>query len=225
MIRKYLMLGAAAAMPLGFIAATSGIAGASGPTYNVATDHITCTTVTGSAKFSPALQLGGSSPETTSIKLALSGCTISGPVGTPDITAITGKGAGTLNSATNNALALEGTNAVTGSITIKWKAVGAKLLSATSTVSPSSLTGGAQSDGYASFALNSGSASVSGDFAGTNSGATSNLYVETVQTTAALTTEITPGPPPKDKPAKGIKTIGLTGGNPGETTPTQLTLS
>jgi hypothetical protein len=224
MIRKFLMIGAATAMPLGFLAATGGIAGAKALPINVSTDHVTCTTVTGSAKFSPALQLSGSSSETTSIKLDLSGCTISGPVATPGVT-VTGKGAGTLDSATNNALALEGTNAVTGSITIKWKAVGGKLSLATSTVTPTSLTGAAQSDGYASFALDSGSASVSGDFAGTDSGSTSNLYVETVQTTAALTTEISAGPPPKDKPAKGIKEIGLTGGNPGETTPTQLTLS
>src|ERR1700677_2482193 len=86
MIRKFLMIGAATAMPLGFLAATGGIAGAKTLPINVSTDHVTCTTVTGSAKFSPALQESGPfSAETTSIKLALAGCTISGPVATTGI--------------------------------------------------------------------------------------------------------------------------------------------
>jgi hypothetical protein len=226
MIRKFLMIGAATAMPLGFLAATGGIAGAKTLPIDVSTDHVTCTAVTGSAKFSPALQGSGPfSAETTSIKLSLAGCTISGPVATTGIT-VTGKGGGTLHSATNSALALAGTNAVTGSITISWKAVGGKISAKSSVVTPSSLSGAPQGDGFASFSLDPGSAAVSGDFAGADSGAASNLYVETVQTTTGLAAELAPGgTPAKPKPSKGIKAIGLTGGNPGETTPTQLTLS
>src|ERR1700722_15096245 len=49
-----------------------------GGSNGVATGSITCSSLSGSATFSPALTLIGSSPETTNITLQATGCTTSG---------------------------------------------------------------------------------------------------------------------------------------------------
>jgi hypothetical protein len=59
-----------------------------------------------------------------------------------------------------------------------------------------------------------GNASVSGDFAGSDSGASSNLYSETTQPVTTLTTEAT---------GKGIKSVTL-GTDGTHTTPNSLNL-
>src|SRR5665213_2198827 len=80
MIRKLMMVAAAAAMPLGVIAATGGIATAKALPTDASHDTVTCTGISGSVKFKPALTTSGSpsSSGTTSIKGALTGCTTNG---------------------------------------------------------------------------------------------------------------------------------------------------
>lgn len=93
-----------------------------------------------------------------------------------------------------------------------------KLTSKMSTVTLTQVTGGTPSDGFASFAVTAGTASVSGDFTGGNAGANAALYVETGQTTATLAGEITGTKP------KGIKKVTLVSNNPAQTTPSSITL-
>lgn len=210
-MKKLLMVAAAAAMPVGLIA-SAGAASAKGAAVDVTHATISCTSVTGAAKFAPSLILGGSNPENTNVKLALSGCTVSGVAG---VTISAGKGAGVLHSATNNATALLGPTPISGHVNVKWSS-NVKLTSKMSTVTVTVVTGGVPGDGYASLAITSGNASVSGDFAGTDSGATSTMYAETMQTIGTLTSEATP-------PAKGIKSVTL-GTDGTHTTPNSLHL-
>jgi hypothetical protein len=194
-MKKLLLAAAVIAMPVGLIASTAGVASAGGAKVDVTHATVTCTTATGAAKFAPSLVFGGVQPENTSIKLTLGGCTTNAP----GVTISGGKGAGVLHSATNNALALLGPTAVTGQVNIKW-ASNVKLTSKTSTVTVTVITGGT-SGSYASLAVSAGNASVSGDFAGSDSGATSTLYTETTQTVGTLNSEASS--------SKGIKSITL----------------
>jgi hypothetical protein len=211
-MKKLWMVAAAAAMPVGLIA-TAGTAGAGKPNpVDVSHATITCTSVTGVAKFAPSLIIGGTKPENINVKLALGGCTVSGVAG---VTITAGKGAGVLHAPTNNATALGGTTSVTGHVNISWKS-SPKLTFKMSTVDVTAVTGGVPGDGYASLSILAGNASVSNDFAGTDNGATSTMYAETTQTTATLGTEATP-------PSKGIKSINL-GTDGTHTTPNSLHL-
>ena len=195
-MKKLLLAAAAVAMPVGMIASTAGIAGAGAPKTDVTHNTVSCTTVTGTAKFAPALISGGSQPENTNVKLVLGGCTTDAA----GVTISAGKGSGVLHSASNNATSLLGPTAVTGQVVIKWT-TNKKLTTKSSTVTVTVVTGGT-SGSYASFAVTSGNASVAGDFAGSDAGATTTLYAETTQTLATLGAEATP-------PAKGIKSITL----------------
>lgn len=142
-MKKILIAAAAATMPLGMLAVTAGVASAGAPKVDVTHATIACTTVTEKAKFAPALVLGGAQPENTNIKIAVGGCTVSGVSG---VTIGGGAGSGVLHSATNNATALLGPTAVTGSIKIKW-ASNVKLTSKDSTVTVTVITGGTPADG------------------------------------------------------------------------------
>ena len=71
-MKKIMLAAAAVAMPIGIMAATTGIAGAGAPKTDVGTATITCSTVTGGLKFAPALTAAGSQPENTNVKLAVS---------------------------------------------------------------------------------------------------------------------------------------------------------
>ncbi len=198
-MKKIVLAVAAVAMPLGLVAGTAGIAGAGGPKTDVSSATIDCSSVTGGLKFAPALTSTGGNPENTNVKLVLSGCTVSG---VPGVTVSGGKGAGVLHSANNNATALAGTNTVTGQINIKW-ASSTKLTSKMSTVTVTATTGGV-SGSYAFMSLGAGQATVSGDFAGTDSGASPAVYFESTQTIATFGSELG---------GKGIKafTIGTDG--------------
>ncbi len=210
-MKKLLLTAAAVAMPLGAIAGTASVAGAGAPKVDVTHATVDCTGVTGSAKFAPSLTLTGTSPEKTSIKLALSGCTVSG---VPGVTISAGSGSGTLHSATNSAAALLGPTAVTGSVKIKWTS-NVKLTNKDSTVTITVITGGTPSDNYASLAVLSGDSSVAGDFAGSDLGATSTMYTETMQDVTTLATEAASRP--------GLKSITL-GTDGTHTTPNSLHL-
>ena len=137
-MKKIMLAAAAVAMPIGIMAATTGIAGAGAPKTDVGTATITCSTVTGGLKFAPALTAAGGQPENTNVKLAVSGCTVSGVAG---VTISAGKGTGVLHSANNGAAALAGTTAVTGQIIIKWTS-NVKLTSKESTLTVTAITGG-----------------------------------------------------------------------------------
>jgi len=199
-MKKFVLTAAVVAMPLGLVAGTAGIAGAGGPGTDVSHATITCTTVTGGLKFAPALTTAGGQPLNTNVKLAISGCTVSGVAG---VTVSAGKGAGVLHAANNSATALAGTTTVTGQINVKWSS-NVKLASKTSTLTVTATTGGT-SGSYASISIGSGQATVSGDFAGTDSGTSPAMYVESTQTIGTFAGELA-GP-------KGIKvlTIGTDG--------------
>ena len=211
-MKKLLLAAAAVAMPVGIIASTAGVSGAGAPKIDVSHATIACTSVTGTAKFAPALTIGGVLPENTNVKIAFSGCTVTGAAG---VSGVTGSGSGVLHSATNNAVALLGPVPTTGSINIKWKTTSGKLLSKTTSVTPSAITGGTPSDGYASLAVVLGSATVTGDFTGTDSGASSSMYAETTQTVGAITVSATG--------SKGLKSVSL-GTDGTHTTPNSLNL-
>jgi len=200
-MKKLLLTAAAVAMPVGLVAGTAAIAGAAGPATDVSHATITCTTVTGGLKFAPALTAAGGQPLNTNVKLAISGCTVSGVAG---VTVSAGKGAGVLHGANNSATALAGTTTVTGQINVKWTS-NVKLTSKMSTLTVTATTGGT-SGSYAFISIGSSQATVTGDFAGTDSGTTPAMYVESTQTISTLGGELVP-------PAKGIKalTIGTDG--------------
>ena len=197
-MRKLLLGAAAVALPVGILASSAGIAGASkAPPVDLSHASVTCTTVTGAAKFGPGITSSGTSPENVNIKLALSGCTASGVSG---VTVMSGKGAGILHLASNNATTLFGTNPVLGGhINIKW-ATSPKPVFKMSTVTVTMITG-AVSGNYGSFAVAAGQASVANDFAGSDNGASSSLYVETTQTTTALAASLTA--------SKGLKVVNF----------------
>jgi len=197
-MKKLLLAASAVAMPIGLVAATGGVASAGAPKVDVSNASITCTSVTGQAKFAPSLVLAGpfKPAENTNIKLALSGCTVTGA---PSVTISGGKGAGVLHSNSNSAAALLGPVVVTGQINIKWTS-NVKLTSKQSSVNVTLVNGGVSAP-YASLSVAAGKASVTGDFAGSDGGATSTLYAETTQPVAAITTSASS--------SKGLKSINL----------------
>src|SRR5664280_1407282 len=162
-MKKLMLAAASVALPVGLIASTASMASAASPATDVTHASITCTTVTGAAKFAPALTGVGGNPENTSIKLVVGGCTVSGA---PGVTISGGKGSGVLHSASNSALALLGPVAVTGQVNVKWTS-NVKLTSKMSSVNVTVVTGGT-SGSYASLAVTAGHASVTGDFAGSD---------------------------------------------------------
>jgi hypothetical protein len=198
-MRRLLMATAAVALPAGILTSTAGVAGAlKPPAPNVTSASVTCTSVTGAAKFAPRVVLGGTSPENTNIKLVVGGCTVSGVSG---VTVTSGKAAGILHYASNDATNLSGrTPVLSGHVNIKWSS-SPKLSFKMSTVNVVATTGGTDGS-YASFAIAAGDATVSNDFSGTDGGASSTFYAETTDTVATLTTEATP-------PSKGIKKISF----------------
>ena len=212
-MKKLLLAAAAVALPVGIIASTAGIAAAKGTPVDVTNASITCTAVSGQLKFAPALTAAGGKPENTNVKLAVSGCTVSGVAG---VTVTSGKGAGVLHSASNAVAGLLGATAVTGQVNIQW-ASSPKLTSKMSTVTVTFFTGGTSTDGFATLDITAGHASVSGDFSGGDAGANTTLHAETGQTVAQLGTEVTP-------PNKGIKSVTMVSNNPGQPTPSSLHL-
>jgi len=71
-------------------------------------------------------------------------------------------------------------------VDIHWKTASGKLAWPKSTVMVSSVVGASAADGYASLSIAPGTAAVAGDFAGTDAGASSAMYVESLDTVAQL---------------------------------------
>jgi len=188
MIRKLLLVAAATAMPFGFIAATGGIAGATTP-IDATHGTVTCTGITGSAKFSPAVttdEAAGTS--TIAIKAALTGCTTN-----DGVTVESAKVAGTLSTTRtageNGCAALVGGSSATGNLVTTWKTV-QKLVSKTSTIAVNSISGSVGGNGHADFNIpgTTPNGTASGSFQGTNGGASDATSAQTTETASALAT-------------------------------------
>jgi hypothetical protein len=165
------------------------------PPIDVSHDHVTCTSFYGTLKFKPGILLlepvGGFTPTTATVKATLDGCVDSDNV---NAKIAASKLSGTINYPSNDSGQLQGKKPATGSFTITWKTApgAAKLTAATSTLNFTQLdtsivnittSGGPTgsdhnfSDGYGDFTLGTDAAhgataapTVTGDFAGTDSG-------------------------------------------------------
>ena len=222
MIRKILMVGAAAAMPVGALAMGAGIAGAS-TTYSVGTATASCTTSGGKVAFKVPLGVPTSSiptsqwvqppagPQTTKVSKITLTCTSSAVTGT-----FTGSAAGVITSASSD-YALTGLSGGalpdSGSLTIKWKAPsGQKFSSKSSVLSFTDIIGGTGAcvanplDTCGTFTVPGtvGSATITGAFAGSDGGASSTTSSSTTQDETTLLTQ--------GVSKKGVKGITLATG-------------
>lgn len=196
-MKTYLKMATVIALPIGLIASTATMASAKGAgKIDVSKASIDCTTVTGSAGLAPKITTTVPTKVNSKVKLSLSGCTVSGATG---ITTITGSAAGVLHATPGTFTGLPATAPVTGKLTIKWTS-SAKLSGPKSVLHVTSVTVAAAIDGNASISI--GGASVSGDFAGSDSGATSTLTGESTQTLAALAAAAS---------TTGLGSVGLAG--------------
>jgi hypothetical protein len=199
MIRKLLMVTAVVAMPLGMIAATGGVANAAG--INAKMNTVTCTGITGTAKFSPTVTKSEPAGTTkTTITATLSGCT-SNATG---LTVKSGKVTGTLSDkhvAEDGCTGLAGSIPAVGKLTTKWTTT-PTLTSGNSVISVKSLTGGVGSDGNATFSIpgSTPNGPPSGSFEGTNDGASDATSAQTTTSAASIL---------KTCDSKGLKSISI----------------
>lgn len=216
MIRKMLLVAAAAAMPMGFVAATAGTASAKAITLTTTGVDATCTLSGGTIAFHYGIGVAGVGtyvPPTKNKgqKIAISGvnltCT-SPAVPLPFTGTAKGKlkstnpteSASTFYSATSilgNDPSAGGT--LSGSLKVKWvPPAGYKFSAKTSVLTINSTNGGTTtigSDTYGSFTIpGTTPGSITGAFAGTDNGASATTFVPTAQDEAALTTEATTAP-------------------------------
>jgi hypothetical protein len=200
-MRKLLLGAAVLALPVGILASTAGVASAKGGPpgrVDVSNASISCTTVTGSANLAPIVGPTVAAKVNSKISVSLSGCTVSGASGT--ITSITGSGHGVFHANPPSGTAgLPVTAPLVGKITIHWTA-SSHLSGPKSVLRATSVTASAAGDG--NVALSLGGLSVSGDFAGTDGGASSSVSLETTQSLSDLTTAFG---------TTGIHSLGLTG--------------
>jgi hypothetical protein len=205
--RKLVALGATVFLSAGLFAAA---AHSTVPKVDVSHDTVKCTSVYGSATFSPGLQtspLPPIKPSKVAIKGVVGDCTVTGP--NPAVV-VSGTFAGTLVLENDTATGLLGLESATGTLSIKWKADKTTPLLQTSTVlTPNAICGGTTqipkplNDFYALFHFgaqaNCGdeaqpASSATGAFAGDDHGAASVTDAVTVQTIASLIPKIG-GPP------------------------------
>jgi hypothetical protein len=187
MIRKLLLVACATAMPIGFIAATGGMASAGSAPVNATTATVTCTGISGTAKFSPAITTDeAAGTGTTSIKAVLTGCTTN-----DGVTVTSAKVSGVLSTSStageNGCTALAGNSSATGDLTTKWK-TSPKLVTATSTIDVKSIAGSIGGDGNATFNIpgSTPNGAASGSFQGTNSGASDTTSAQTTTSAASI---------------------------------------
>ncbi len=190
MIRKVLLVAAAVAVPAGLVIG-GGIAAAKSPPINAKTDTATCTTVSGSAKFSPAVTSSEKAGTTkTTVKATLKGCT-SNAAG---LKITDGKTTGSFTSnthaaGTNGCSALVGATPETGSLTTKWKTT--PKLSSGNSVTPvtqvyGTVTSGSPPNAQFEIPGPGGTASGTGSFEGTNGGASDESDAQSTVSAASL---------------------------------------
>ncbi len=206
MLRKMLLIAAATAMPLGFMAAVGGSAGAGAPKVNATDATVSCTGITGSVKIKPAItsdEAAGLS--TISIKAKLSGCTTNDGV---TVTSASVKGAltSTRTAGENGCAELAsgtGGTGESGTLTTKWKTTPA-LSSGSSVIHPTSFSGTLLGSGYVAFSIpgSTPNGTPSGSFQGTNAGASDQTTGQTKETGVQLITAC--------GGKKGLSTIDLT---------------
>ncbi len=202
---------------LGLTTLTS--ANAAAPPKVDTTHHtVTCDTFFGTIKASPPLTLAGSGPGTITVKGTLDGChddtvgdynASSNPGG---VSLAASKVSGTLNVASSSCTGLAGLSAGTsGTLTTGWKTVAGtpKLTASTSTLQVNQTNGafttvgtgsGNFSSSYGEFQIGTASSyggtlapSVTGDFQGSDGGASSTTDVVTSQSVGALLAACGPG--------------------------------
>ncbi len=188
MIRKMLVIAAAIAVPVSVVAATAGTAGAGGTTVDATHYTVSCTGITATADFSPALTTAGaaSSPEKTTIKGSASDCTVTPTTGGTAVTVTGAKVSGIITNATSDhtCTGLTSPTTETGSLTVKWK-TSPKLTATSSVVMPTTVTGALGTDLHATFAIAFG-AGATGPFQGTDGGAGSSVNAETVDNAGVI---------------------------------------
>jgi|HubBroStandDraft_2_1064218.scaffolds.fasta_scaffold647381_1 hypothetical protein len=201
MIRKLLLVAAATAMPLGMIAATAGTSGAKVVKVNATTATVTCTGISGTASFKPAVTSNEAAGTTkTSIKATLTGCTTNDGV---TVTKASVKGTlSDTHAAENGCTSLAGSITASGPLTTKWTTT-PKLSSGASVINVNSLTGGIGSDGNATFSIpgSTPNGTPSGSFQGTNGGAGDATSAQTTTSAASILTTC--------ESAKGLKSIAI----------------
>jgi hypothetical protein len=204
MIRKLFLVAAATAMPLGIIAATGGLASAkAAPPVDATHATVTCTGITGSAKFSPAVTTNETAGTGhTIIKAKLTGCTTNDGV-TVTGASVSGTLSTTRTAGENGCVALAGGSAATGPLTTKWK-TSPKLSSGSSVINVNSISGSIGANGNADFQIpgNVPNGAPSGSFQGTNAGASDATSAQTTTTAAAILSTC--------EGKKGLKSIGIT---------------
>jgi hypothetical protein len=188
MIRKLLFFSAAIATPLGLIAVTGGSASAGAPpAVNATNNTVSCSKVSGSAMFNPALTSSEPAGTTvTTITAKLSDCR-SNATG---LTVKSGSVSGTVSDthgAEDGCMSLVGLTTVTGTLTTTWK-TSPQLSSGNSVTTVNSVEGSVAGDGLAKFNIPGagGTASGTGSFSGTDGGAASMFSVLTARKAASI---------------------------------------
>ncbi len=197
MIRKLLVVSAAIALPISVVAVSGGIAGASnGRAGSASTDTIACTKITGTVSFSPKLTLKGytSGSTTTTVKATVSGCTVKG-TSTDKVASGTVEGtikgsAGTAKSPSGTCGGLTRSNAVTGTLSTKWKATPGV---PNSVLTLKSISGAIKSNHGTFIIPGSIKGSAAGPFEGTNAGASDKIVAQTTETATRLATACATG--------------------------------
>jgi hypothetical protein len=150
---------------------------------------VTCNAVLGTFAFSPPVQFGGTlGPVKLTVKETLNGCIATAPPTAgpppPSIAVAGGTVTGSLMTPSNDCFALENNPVLTGSLTVKWKTTPA-LTNSVSIYSPKVLGGGQEAASwgvqYSRFDFQGAGSTVSGPFAGLDTGATSKVFNETSQ--------------------------------------------
>ena len=189
--RARVVIGGLAVVALAGVISTSGVNAAAPPPINANNDHIKCTAVYGTTKFSVPLDLVGGQATDVAVKASVDGCT---DLDNPNVKIKKSTLTGTIHFTDNFVTALQGIHSVTGSFSIKWVTASgaAKLVptapstsNAISTINFSQINGsslgvgGNFTDQYASLKFGNDAAhgptaapSVSGAFTGGNGGAT-----------------------------------------------------
>jgi hypothetical protein len=136
-MRRSVLIAVAALLPL-VVPATGGAT----DLFNTSGASVTCSTVIGTTKISPPLNLTAAIPSTVfKIKAVLGGCVSTGA--TPsEPTIVSGKLSATLTLPPGaNCLALANPSSATGNMVVKWKTASGTLDFPTTTVAPGIVTG------------------------------------------------------------------------------------
>jgi hypothetical protein len=189
MLRKLLLVAAATAMPIGLAVVSGGMASASPAAVNATTAKVTCTGITGTAKFSPAVTANETAGKgTTTITASLTGCTTSDGVKVTGAK-VSGALTTTRTAGENGCVALAGNSADKGKLTTTWKTTPA-LVTPTSTIAVNSIAGSVGSNGHAAFKIPGSTANgkAAGSFQGANHGASDTTSAQSTATASSILT-------------------------------------